>query len=54
MYDILLNLLFNSTSVQLSDKQILIVTGGATLLVILAFSFISISMAKLFKYICKF
>lgn len=55
MFDVLLNLLFGSTAVSgLTDTQISYITAGAIILVILAFSFISIAFYKLMLYICKF
>lgn len=54
MYDVLLDLLFRGANVELSNAQVLSVTIGAIILVLLSFSFISIALYRLMLYIIKF
>lgn len=54
MVDVVLNLLYGSTSIALSDNQALLVCGCACVLVLMAFGFISLAFYKLMLYICKF
>lgn len=54
MYDVLLNILYHSTDVTLTDKQIEIITWGSTALTVFAFVMLSISLYKLMLYVAKF
>lgn len=54
MYNILLDLLYRGANVELSSAQVLSITIGAIVLVLLAFCFISIALYRLMLYIIKF
>lgn len=54
MLDVVINLVFGSTSVELTPAQYLCAEITACVLVVLCFSYISISLYKLFRYIVKF
>lgn len=55
MFDVLMNLVFNTTSTaDLTDKQILAITWGSTAITVFAFVMISLVFYKLMLYIVKF
>ena len=54
MYDVLLDLLYRGADVELTASQTLSITIGAIVLVLLAFTFISIALYRLMLYIIKF
>ena len=54
MLDVVLNLLFGDNVPTLTANENCLVLATACILIILCFSYISVSLFKLFKYIVKF